>query len=118
VVYNIKIRSIDFSGYRADFDIVSSVTDKTEFIRAHVFESVTSQIKPGRDLESLITHAPPSCDVSQYATDGDPLIVKIPVVVTYSDKNGSKYMVRYVLYYDCWFEQGRMVRVGGIEKIK
>lgn len=29
----------------------------------------------------------------------------------------GRYMVKYVRYYGCGFEQGQMVRVGGIEKL-
>jgi hypothetical protein len=116
-VYNVKILDIDFSGYRAHFDAVDVLTDKAEQITAVILESATGQIVPARDLESLIAHPPPSCDISKYTTSGDPLVPRIPVSVTYADKNGNRYGVRYVLHYDYYFEEGRMVRIGGIKKL-
>jgi hypothetical protein len=116
VIYNVKVHDIDFAGYRACFDVVDTLTEETEHITAQIFETANNQIVSARDLESLIAHPPPSCDASRYAT-ADSLVANIPVSVTYSDKNGNKYMVKYVLHYDCWSEKGRLVRVGGIGKL-
>ena len=45
------------------------------------------------------------------------LEVEIPVTISYDDKNGNQFKIRYLLHYDTYMEKGEMVRLGGIEKV-
>jgi hypothetical protein len=116
-VYSVKIQDIDFSGYVAFFSPVDMLTDKPEAVYGQICQMPSRQIVVTHDLESLISHPPPSYDAGRYAVSGDEVEAQIPISVTYEDKNGNRFLVKYVLHYDCWFELGRMVRVGGIEKL-
>jgi hypothetical protein len=81
------------------------------------------------DLKSLIQNPPSGCDVQQYAvqTDGNEseeialegfiLEVEIPVTISYDDKNGSRFKIKYLLCYDAYMEKGEMIRIGKIEKV-
>lgn len=117
-IYNIKIADIPFKGYVASFDQVDVLTDQVVSICPLIFELPSGQQTLTYDLESLISHPPPKCDISAYTNaKSDSLNAEIPISVTYVDKHGAGYKVRYVLHYDCWFNGGRMVRIPGIEKI-
>jgi hypothetical protein len=119
IVYNVKIEDIDFVGYVAVFNRVDSLTDRSEAVSPLIWNVSTKQVMLTNDLESLLSHPPHDCDTSKYAKpeEGDQLTAEIPVSVTYDDKNGCRYRVRYVLHYDFWMEGGRMARVGGIEQL-
>jgi hypothetical protein len=46
------------------------------------------------------------------------LEVEIPVTISYEDKNGNQFRIRYLLHYDLFKEKGEMIRRGSkIEKI-
>jgi hypothetical protein len=44
------------------------------------------------------------------------LEVEIPVTISYEDKNGSRFKIRYLFHYDTYMEKGEMMRIGRIEK--
>lgn len=75
-------------------------------------------------------HNPPSgCDIQQYAVEtegneGEEISLEsfipeleIPVTISYEDKNGNQFKIRYLLHYDTYMEKGEMIRTGRIEKI-
>jgi len=82
------------------------------------------------DLESLIHNPPSGCDVGQYAVEIDGnegeeirledflLEVEIPVTISYDDKNGNRFKIKYLLHYDTYMEEGEMIRIGRIEKVE
>ena len=49
--------------------------------------------------------------------EGFILEVEIPVTVSYDDKNGNQFKIKYLLNYDTYMEKGEMIRIGGIEKV-
>jgi hypothetical protein len=118
-VYNVRIADISFKGYVAAFGPIESLTDSVESVRPLIFHIPSRQFVGAHDLESLINHPPEGCDIEQYRDQSQipRTRVKIPVFVTYDDKHGEKYRIRYLLDYDTFFDGGRMIRIPGIEKI-
>jgi hypothetical protein len=53
------------------------------------------------------------------ATQLEPFLleVEIPITVSYDDKNGNRFKIKYLLHYDIYSEKGQMKRVNGIEKV-
>jgi hypothetical protein len=129
-VYNVQIRDINFGAYKACFPFpVPTLTDAVP-VYPIVVQKADGLVVTIHDLESLIHHPPQGCDVEQYATEtsgnGDDeegqlepflLEVEIPVTVSYDDKNGNRFKIKYLLHYDIYSEKGQMMRVSGIEKV-
>lgn len=135
-VYNVHIHDIDFGEYEAKFPApVRTLTDTATVLpiicRKADGRSDLAEVIPSHDLESLIHNPPSGCDVWQYAiethyTDGaedeeigsqDSLPeVEIPVTVSYDDKNGIRFKIKYHLRYETCIEKGEMIRTGSIEK--
>jgi hypothetical protein len=133
-VYNARVHDIDFGEYKAKFPFpVRTLTDPVA-----VFPTICQKLdgKPdevlvidAHDLESIIHDPPSGCDVGQYAAEvagtddgeiplGNLLLeVEIPVTISYSDKNGNRFRIKYRLHYDTFLEEGEMIRMGGIEKV-
>lgn len=84
------------------FPLVEVLTDKTSFIVPLVYDTKTELRVVTHDLESVLSHPPYNCDTRPYAKPegGEQLIAEVPVSVHYSDKNGTKYKVSYLLHYD------------------
>lgn len=129
-VYNVCIHKIDFGEYRAfvaPFS-VPTLTD-TASVCPVICRKSDGLVITTHDLESLIQHPPSGCDVRQYAvaTDGNGgeeiqledfvLEVLIPVTISYDDKSGNRFEIKYLLHYDTYMEKGEMMRIGGIEKV-
>src|SRR6266446_3078578 len=127
-VYDVRVHRIDFGAFKALFPFpVRTLTDTASVypIICRIYREV---INPD-DLESLIRNPPSGCDVQQYAvkTDGNEgeeipvgdfiLEVKIPVKISYDDKNGNRFKIEYLLHYDTYMEKGEMIRIGRIEKV-
>jgi len=131
-VYNVRIHDIDFGEYKASFpDPVRTLTDVASVYPIICLKSEgrpdVAQVIATHDLESLIHNPPSGCDVGQYAVeiDGtedeeqleDFLAVEIPVTISYDDKNGNQFKIKYLLHYDIYMEKGEMIRTGRIEKV-
>ncbi len=39
------------------------------------------------------------------------------MTISYDDKNGSRFKIKYLLCYDAYMEKGEMMRIGKIEKV-
>lgn len=132
-VYNVSVHRIRFGAYEAVFPFpVSTLTDAKSVYPVICRKSDGLVVE--HDLESLIQQPPSGCDVRQYATeternetDGDEnedsqfestiLEVEIPVTISYDDKNGNQFRIKYLLHYDIFGGKGEMIRLGKIEKI-
>lgn len=119
IVYNVQIQDINFGGYIVTFARVHSLRDQPEIVRPQIFEVASKRVVFNHDMESLMSYPAHNFDIAQFEKPegGDRLTAEVPVVVTYSDKNGSSYRVTYTLHYDFFFQKGHMVRTGGIEKL-
>jgi hypothetical protein len=128
-VYNVCVRKIDFGEYEARFPFpVRTLTDTASVYPIICWKS-DGLVIDAHDLESLIHNPPSGCDVQQYAvgTDGNEgeeirledfvLEVEIPVTISYDDKNGNRFRIKYLLHYDTYMEKGEMIRTGRIEKV-
>ncbi len=129
-VYNVRVHDIDFGAYKAKFlpFSVSTLID-TASVHSIIYQKEDGLVVATHDLESLIQNPPSGCDVQQYAvkTDGNEgeeipvgdfiLEVKIPVKISYDDKNGNRFKIEYLLHYDTYMEKGEMIRIGRIEKV-
>jgi pyrimidine deaminase RibD-like protein len=128
-VYNVCVHDIDFGEYEARFPFpVRTLTDAASVHPIICWKS-DGLVITAHDLESLIHNPPSGCDVQQYAvkTDGNEgeeirledfvLEVEIPVTISYDDKNGNRFKIRYLLHYDTYMEKGEMIRIGRIEKV-
>jgi pyrimidine deaminase RibD-like protein len=128
-VYNGCVHRIDFGEYEALFPRrVPTLTD-TASVHPIICHKSDGLVITAHDLESLIHNPPSGCDVHQYAveTEGNEdqevplkafvLEVEIPVTISYEDKNGNQFKIRYLLHYDTYMEKGEMIRIGRIEKI-
>jgi hypothetical protein len=133
-VYNVHIHNIDFGEYKASFPFpVRTLTDTATvhpiICRKLDGKSDEAVVIATHDLESLIHNPPSGCDVGQYAVEvdgtedeeirlGDFVFeVEIPVAISYDDKNGNQFRIKYLLHYDTYMEKGEMIRTGKIEKI-
>lgn len=129
-VYNVEIRDIDFGKYKVCFPFpVLTLTDAAS-VCPTVVQKVDGLVVTSHDLESLIQNPPQGCDVEQYATETsgndddeeenqlEPFLleVEIPITVSYDDKNGNRFEIKYLLHYDIYSEKGQMKRLGGIER--
>jgi pyrimidine deaminase RibD-like protein len=128
-VYNVCVHDIDFGEYKASFPFrVPTLTD-TASVHSIICHKSDGLVIPAYDLESLIQNPPSGCDAQKYAvqTDGNEgeeiplasfiLEVEIPVTISYEDKNGNQFKIRYLLHYDTYMEKGEMMRMGKIEKV-
>ena len=128
-VYNVCVHRIRFGAYKALFPFpVRTLTDAASVYPIICRESDGLMITTD-DLESLIRNPPSGCDVQQYAvkTDGNQgeeiqlegfiPEVEIPVAISYDDKNGNYFKIKYLLHYDGYMQKGEMIRIGGIEKV-
>src|SRR6266436_2538579 len=128
-VYNVCVHGIDFGAYRARFPFpVPTLTD-TASVHPIICRKSDGLVTTTHDLESLIHNPPSGCDVQQYAVKSDGnegeeirleefvLEVEIPVTISYDDKNGNRFKIKYLLHYDIYMEKGEMIRIGGIEKV-
>jgi len=139
-VYNVRIRDIDFGDYQAKFpNPVRTLTDTAEVLpiicRKLEGQRYEASVVSSHDLESLIRNPPSGCDVRKYAieiddidgaedeedeeieSDDSVLEVEIPVTVSYDDKNGARFKIKYLLHYEACIEKGEMIRIGRIEKV-
>lgn len=129
-VYNVNIHRIRFGAYLAMFPYpVSTLTDTASVfpLICHNTERPDLSVVTTHDLESLIQNPPEDADVRQYAVrpeglEGEGiesfvLEVEIPVTISYEDKNGNQFRIRYALKYDTYMEQGDIIRLSKIEKI-
>jgi pyrimidine deaminase RibD-like protein len=127
-VYNVRVHDIDFGEYKASFPSVLTLTDAASVHPIICWKS-DGQVITAHDLESLIHDPPSGCDVQQYAVttyenEGEEirledfiLEVEIPVTISYDDKNGNRFKIKYLLRYDTYTEKGEMIRIGKIEKV-
>jgi pyrimidine deaminase RibD-like protein len=129
-VYNVCVHRIDLGPYEVNFlpFPVPTLTD-TASVYPIICRKSNGQVISTHDLESLIHKPPPGYNVRQYAVDNheneeeqielESFIaeVEIPVTISYEDKNGSQFKIKYVLHYDAYSEKGEMIRMGGIEKV-
>jgi hypothetical protein len=128
-VYNVRVHDIDFGEYEARFPFpVRTLTD-TASVHPTICWKSDGLVINAHDLESLIHNPPTGCDVQQYAvkTYGNEveeirledfvLEVEIPVTISYDDKNGNRFKIKYLLHYDAYMEKGEMIRIGRIEKV-
>jgi pyrimidine deaminase RibD-like protein len=128
-VYNVCVHEIDFGEYEARFPFpVRTLTDTASVYPIICWKSDGLVIN-AHDLESLIHNPPSGCDVGQYALEIDGsedegirledfvLEVEIPVTISYDDKNGNQFKIKYLLHYDTYMEKGEMARAGRIEKV-
>lgn len=116
-VYNVRIGDIDFGGFVVGFRPVDVLTKESVSRIAEIFDADTKQLISTHDLESLMTHPTPECDIKRYTNPQDPMDVQIPISVEYADARGNRYVVDYDFKYDLYFEEGRMVRNGGIKRL-
>jgi hypothetical protein len=119
IIYNVKIQDINFGGYVVVFERVPSLTDTPVEVTPVIFKTSPTEVVIVHDLESLMAHPPDGCNTDQYErpSGGDRLTADVPVRVEYSDKNGKRFRVDYKLHYDFWLEEGKMIRLGGIEEL-
>ncbi len=133
-VYNVHVHDIDFGEYKAKFPVrVRTLTD-TATVLPTICQKIDGkpdevQVIDVHDLESLIHNPPSGCDIGRYAVEVDgtdngemplrdfALELQIPVTISYSDKNGNQFKIKYLLHYDTYMEEGEMIRIGKIEKI-
>ena len=128
-VYNVCVHGIDFGEYKASFPLrVPTLTD-TASVHPIICHKSDGLVITAHDLESLIQNPPSGCDVQQYAVQPDGNLgeeislegfiveVEIPVTISYEDKNGNQFKIRYLLHYDTYMEKGEMIRIGRIEKV-
>ena len=129
-MYNVRVHAIDFGAYKAEFApfSVPTLTD-TASIHPIICQKSDGLVITAHDLESLILNPPSGCDVQQYAVEFDRtedgeirpesliLEVEIPVTISYDDKNGKRFKIKYLLRYETYLQKGEMIRIGGIEKI-
>ncbi len=127
-VYNVCVHDIDFGEYKARFPSVRTLTD-TASVHPIIYWKSDGLVIDAHDLESLIHNPPSGCDVQQYAVEIDGnegeeirledfvLEVEIPVTISYDDKNGNRFKIKYLLHYDTYMEEGEMIRIGRIEKV-
>lgn len=127
-VYNVCIHDIDLGEYETRFPSpVRTLTD-TASVYPIICSKSDGLVITAHDLESVIHNSPSGCDVQQYAvkTYGNQgeeipledfvLEVEIPVTISYDDKNGNRFKIKYLLHYDSYMEKGEMIRIGGIER--
>ncbi len=121
-VYNVRVHRIDFGTYKAMFPFpVSTLTDTASVYPLVCRKSDGEVIND--DLESLIRNPPSGCNVQRYAVESDGsggeeiLEVEIPVYISYDDKNGNQFRIKYLLRYDTHTETGEMMRLGRIERV-
>jgi len=127
-VYDVRVHRICFGAYKALFPFpVRTLTD-TASVHPIICRKSDGLMITTHDLESLIHNPPSGCDVQQYAVeggiegeetqlDGFVLEVEIPVTISYDDKNGNRFKIKYLLHYDTYMEKGEMIRPGRIEKV-
>jgi len=134
-VYNVRVHRIDFGAYQALFPFpVRTLTDTASVYPIICRKSDGGVITPD-DLESLIRNPPSGCDVQQYAVetdgnegeeiglegftshDGSIPEVEIPVTISYDDKNGNQFKIKYLFHYDTHMKKGEMIREGRIERV-
>jgi hypothetical protein len=127
-VYNVRVHDIDFGEYKTSVFPVPTLTD-TASIHPIICWKSDGQVITAHDLESLIHNPPSGCDIQQYAVktyenEGEEirledfvLEVEIPVTISYDDKNGNRFKIKYLLHYDTYIEKGEMIRIGRIEKV-
>ncbi len=128
-VYNVRVHDIDFGAYKASFPFpVPTLTD-TASVHPIICRKSDGLVITTHDLESLIQNPPSGCDVQQYAVEidgaegeeiqlGDFILeVEISVTISYDDKNGNQFKIKYLLRYDTYMEKGEMMRLGRIEKV-
>jgi hypothetical protein len=136
-VYNVYVHQIDFGEYRAVFfpSPVRTLTD-TASVHPLICRKSDGLANDAHDLESLIHNPPSGSNVRQYAVETDYAIetdgnedeeiiglegfipeVEIPVTISYDDKNGNQFKIKYLLHYDAYAEKGEMIRIGRIEKV-
>ncbi len=129
-VYNVCVHRIDFGVYKVNFlpFPVPTLTD-TASVYPIICRKSNGEVISSHDLESLIQNPPPGCDVRQYAVnnhenkeeqielEGFIAEVEIPVIISYDDKNGNQFKIKYLLHYDTYSEKGEMIRMGRIEKV-
>jgi hypothetical protein len=133
-VYNVRVHDIDFGEYKASFPFPVRTLNGTATVHPTICQKVygkpdLAEVITAHDLESLIHNPPSGCDIGQYAaeidgTEGEEiqlgdfvLEVEIPVTISYDDKNGNRFRIKYLLHYDTYMEKGEMIRTGKIEKI-
>jgi hypothetical protein len=139
-VYNVSICRIDFGEYEAVFlnppRILTDVaTVHPTICRKLVGQQYDAAVVSSHDLESLIRNPPLGCDIWRYAVKTDDFHeaedgeeeeigpddsspeVKIPVTISYDDKNGNQFRIKYHLHYESCIEKGEMARSGSIEKL-
>jgi hypothetical protein len=128
-VYNVCVHRIDFGEYEASFPFRAPTLIDTASVHPIICHKSDGLVITTHDLESLIQNPPSGCDVQQYAvqTDGNEgeeiplealvLELEIPVTISYEDKNGNQFKIRYLLHYDTYMEKGEMMRIGRIEKV-
>lgn len=128
-VYNVHIHDIDFGEYKASFPFPARILTDAATVHPIICQKSDGQVISSHDLESLIHNPPSGCDVGQYAVEIDRgeeekiqlgdfvLEVEIPITVSYDDKNGNQFKIRYLLCYDVYSEKGEMNRMRGIEKL-
>ena len=117
-LYNVQIREIDFGKVFVSFAPVDVLSSDAQPRFGLVFDCGTKQQVSGHDLESLLTHPPDGCDIAKYTDPSDPLLIEIPIAVEYGDASGDQYAINYVLKYEVYSEEGRIIRKGGITKLK
>jgi len=129
-VYNVRVHGIDFGAYKASFPFpVPTLTDTASVhpIICRKLDGTSDEaVITTHDLESLIHNPPLGCDVQQYAAKADGnegeegfiLEVEIPITISYEDKNGNQFKIKYLLHYDAYMEKGEMIRTGRIEKVE
>jgi hypothetical protein len=128
-VYNVRVHDIDFGEYKVSFPFpVSTLTD-TASVHPIICHKSDGLVITAHDLESLIQNPPSGCGIYQYAVEAEGnkdeeiplkdfiLEVEIPITISYEDKNGNQFRIRYLLHYDTYMEKGEMFRMGRIEKI-
>ncbi len=129
-VYNVSVHRIEFGAYRAVFfpSPVLTLTD-TASVHPIICRKSDGLVITTHDLKSLIHNPPSGCDVRQYAVEIDGAEgeeirledfipeVEIPVTISYDDKNGNQFRIKYLLHYYTYMEKGEMIRTGGIEKV-
>jgi len=124
-VYDVRVHRIDFGAFKALFPFpVRTLTD-TASVHPIICRKLDGKpdeaVMTTHDLESLIRNPPSGCDVQQYAveTDGNEgeEISEVEIPVSYDDKNGNQFRVKYLLHYYTHVREGEMIRIGRIEKV-
>lgn len=133
-VYNVRVHPIDFGAYEARLPFPVRTLIDTATVHPIICRKSDGLVIDTHDLESLILDGcdpidnPSSeCTVGQYAVESEESQlgsipeqipeVEIPVTISYDDKNGNRFKIKYLLHYDTYMEKGEMIRIGRIEKV-